>query len=534
MNKKKNRLSDETGSGLVLAMMTLFVLTILGAAIMAVTLQGYHFTRVDGQGDAAFYVSEAGVNHAYAEVEVTVNSVYQSTDSEEQFFAQLDEHFRSISTTYEHFESNYGERPSATLTISEQSRNGSQREYRIVSNGRVGQRVRTLARDFTVHWTDPNPRNGGEELPVPNPPTGGANGFAAIVSQSVNVGGGTISGHLYFDSDGANAVRVNWGGQLGGNDDRIFFREGVNPGDVLWHPHKDNVGVQWQSTEEYDRLVDRSQNIAFEVPWDYYYGIVDNFPSVPDAQYPGDQVVENYINQHNIHRHQVMNNGSLYINSYVLQDVNYVLEMDQDMRFNEVVIGGHGPLRINTGGRSVNLVTDRLSITGSGGLEVIGDGEVNIYVTNQLNLADHSLGNPNNTTAVNLYYSGSEKVTIAGGFNMYASFFNQRADLEFGGGARVSGFIVSGGPRVQFSGGNASNTYLLAPRSEVNITGGGNMNGLMIARTLELQGGARLNYVDPSLTPPFTFAPHASSQAPNLDVVVDLLTAGAVYEVPDE
>ncbi|MDZ7835806.1 MAG: pilus assembly PilX N-terminal domain-containing protein [Alkalibacterium sp.] len=67
--KKCLYIKNEEGSGLVLALMTLLVLSVLGASLGAVTVGSFKLGDVNRDDTSAYYIAEAGANMAYEEME---------------------------------------------------------------------------------------------------------------------------------------------------------------------------------------------------------------------------------------------------------------------------------------------------------------------------------------------------------------------------------------------------------------------------------------------------------------------------------
>lgn len=516
-----DQLKKENGSGLVMALMTLFVLSILGTALMTLVVGSAQLTSVDGQSDATYYVAEAGLNRSYSEIELAVESIYESTNSEQEFYAEVDSLLTGSTglngVLFEDFQRNYGADPRAIIEV-EGDDSGNPREYTIRSRGEIENLDCTLARDFTITYPEQSDGgNGGEELPIPEPPGNGGGshptGMAAVVNQQTNISAHSIVGDIFFDSTENGQLSFGQWEDPFSEGSTIYVPEGTDFDHIISHPAKS------QNNSAYQGIHRRLRTVTYEAPWEYYYEIADGFPDIPSAEVPENVRVGN---------HNVIDNGNLNYNHHAPAQEGFVLEMDQDMQFDSINIGSHGSLRIDTNGQSVNLITNRLSVSGTGGLEVIGDGEVNLFVTESMNLADRSLGNENNVTALNVYYSGSQTVNIGGGFRLYSSLFIERADLEIGAGADAYGFIVSGGNNVRFTGGGHARAYVLAPRSHVFMST--NVTGMLIADELEISW-ATLTASNRSDLPPFTFAPHTGSTAPNLERVVELLTSNEVYGV---
>ena len=90
-NKKmKNVLVNEQGSGLVLALMVLLVLSVLGSALGMVTINSHRLADHTQDTNSAYYIAEAGANMAYEEFKAGILSAYDISSTEDDFFTSED------------------------------------------------------------------------------------------------------------------------------------------------------------------------------------------------------------------------------------------------------------------------------------------------------------------------------------------------------------------------------------------------------------------------------------------------------------
>ena len=80
---------DEKGSGLVLTLMVLLVLSVLGVSIGTLTLGSYRLSASNRDDTSAYYVAEAAAVAAYDEIQRSVLSAYQSNATEGSFYNQV-------------------------------------------------------------------------------------------------------------------------------------------------------------------------------------------------------------------------------------------------------------------------------------------------------------------------------------------------------------------------------------------------------------------------------------------------------------
>ena len=82
----KHLREDEKGSGLVLTLMVLLVLSVLGVSIGALTLGSYRLSDANRDDTSAYYVAEAGAVAAYESIQSQVLGAYESNATEGSFY----------------------------------------------------------------------------------------------------------------------------------------------------------------------------------------------------------------------------------------------------------------------------------------------------------------------------------------------------------------------------------------------------------------------------------------------------------------
>src|SRR5690625_1742215 len=85
VKKWKQYLKDESGVSLIVAIMTLFVLSIIGVTLATVTFANVKLSTTDREHQSTYYIAEAGVNQAYAEIREEILEIYDNSTSEEMF-----------------------------------------------------------------------------------------------------------------------------------------------------------------------------------------------------------------------------------------------------------------------------------------------------------------------------------------------------------------------------------------------------------------------------------------------------------------
>ncbi|WP_423189170.1 DUF7305 domain-containing protein [Alkalibacterium sp. f15] len=254
-------ISKDEGSGLILALMTLMVLSILGASLGVITIGSYKLGDINRDDNSAYYIAEAGANAAYDELQSTVNATYNNSFTETSFFESLEFKLQNNSepTIYRryYFENQFGELPEATVTI-EKSGLGSSREYLIKSVGTIGQRKRTLDKNVTVTWIDKS--NGEIGSSFPDITTTVAKSKMTIDN---NV---ELTGAVHIDSEEAQLF-------IGNNV--------VMNAKVYLHPDADKENsVKWLNEDKSEIVVENRES---PLDWRVYRELLASFPDFPDS-----------------------------------------------------------------------------------------------------------------------------------------------------------------------------------------------------------------------------------------------------------
>lgn len=477
----KRYVKDESGVSLIIVVMTLFVLSIIGVTLATVTFANVKLTTTDREYQSTYYIAEAGVNETYAEIKKLILESYDRTDSESGFYgivepALLDD---ISDSTLSNFERNLGEQPEAQISITKID-DGNPRRYQISSVGKIGQRERTVTKEFTVNWV---PKSG--PTPMPQLPEG----VAAIIKNNVNLSGsGTIDGDLYLDSTDAKSIKIDGGAQITSD---VYLRD----------PDDDNIFdvPSWMTKPE-----PKEFGLVFD--WEKLNQFFDHFPIAPNLP-----LHENVTLEHaDGNQKEVIKNGNLFINDYISD--NYQLNLDRDYYFKKGNISGNNTLIINIGHEDRNLVFDELEFNW-GHLKINGTGTLNIYVKNKFTPGGGNVNKENGVDQLTVYYEGTDTIDFSV-VNINANIFVKKANVRAGGGGNRTGLLVSGGASVVFDNNAHMDSIIVAPYAEVKLTGG-KTNGVVIADKLEISGGTILNYkqVDTSEFP-FDFITVPNEPAP--------------------
>lgn len=175
--KNKKLFQDETGSGLILALMVLVVLSVLGLSLGVVTVGSYRLGHINQDSSSAYYIAEAGANMAYEEIKGEVEKL--ATNPEQKggvFFGKVEEKTKQWNFKYQgdsFFETQSGESPFAEVKLINENvlnkdENLYSKEYVIQSTGNMAGKERTVSKPFEVTWTEEEKKiSDGNSLGLP-------------------------------------------------------------------------------------------------------------------------------------------------------------------------------------------------------------------------------------------------------------------------------------------------------------------------------------------------------------------------------
>ena len=437
---------NETGGSLIITMMTLFVLSIIGVTLATVTFANVKLTTTDREYQSTYYIAEAGVNQAYAEIRDAIMDSYHGTNSEGDFYEKIETALLSETSgsLFENFESSFGEDPEAKITVTE-IEGGNPRVYRISSEGKIGQRNRTVTKEFTVNWT---PKGGGGGLP--NIPSG----FVAMVKSKLDLKSEVV-GDVYIVTGESGSVEMSGGSRI---TNGYLYAPEERKLDMLVSPN-DFPEPPIRSFEE-------------AIDFTIFESIVNNIPEPPVlSDVKSDIILEN-------------DNNFLY------------LELDKATAISNIELKGGATLTIDTKGKTIDLVVDNLEVPyGNGRINIVGDGKVNIHVKNKFNFAGGATINEGgNTGNFNLFYSGNDAVVFGNNIRVNGSFFNINAELTFNGGQSFTGYTVSQSEKkITVNNGAQAMGVFIAPYATMNVDGA-NIDGTVIVDKLTGGNGATIKF----------------------------------------
>ncbi|WP_434351258.1 PilX N-terminal domain-containing pilus assembly protein [Trichococcus flocculiformis] len=490
----KHLREDEKGSGLVLTLMVLLVLSVLGVSIGTLTLGSYRLSASNRDDTSAYYVAEAAAVAAYDEIQRSVLSAYQSNATEGSFYNQVSSivTFKNGQSAVD-FGEQFGTEPTATIATAQNDTNS----YTITSTGEVDGKKRTVTKPFTVNWVEKN-TGGNVGLPVLPEKT------VLLVNEKMDLLGGTLKGNAYIQSIQNNAVKMGTYGSF--KESTLHYSDQTTPDNLInyqdWFKDKlPNLSTDIKNIDfnEYQKILTSitAPNITEKLP------LINGDDKVQDAD------------------------GNLKITDY--QAKNYVLDLESDVYIPEIKItwtSNDSSFNINTNGQNRTILVDTLDIAGN--IKVIGGGKLTVYVTNKFKINNNNLylNEGGNLSQLTFVYLGEGAFHLDNSNKINGHMIVKNANVKVDS-IPINGIFLTGSKSIQLTGGNASsNMMLIAPDAAVSISGSYSINGSVIANQFDMRGGARLEYASVDTTG-FPFGPSAPAVDPEPE---DIISAGPIIE----
>lgn len=462
--KNKNRLNEQ-GMALPIVLMVFVVLSVLGLGLMGLVLNNTKMTSGERNYQASFYIAEAGITQKMKKVEDRITYYYKNTDKVDRFYNQLESDLIQ-STSFDSFEKVFDEQPEANITI-QKVNNENPRTYRILSEGVIGQRSRTVEKLFYVNWQE----KGGLSIP---------SDMAVFTETTISLkGGATIKGNVGTNSDSAGTVSFSGGTSVNGD---IYVPKGA-----------ENRAIDAKDYMNIPPPIPMEEPVPFELP---PFPTYPQYPIFPD---------ERIGNQHN--KHDVIKDGKLRIDNWLAD--GYTLDLKESSTFSEVTLGSNYTLNIDVGNKDKSLVVGHLNVR-NGHINIKGSGKLTIYVQDEISMGSGSTINQGGAISqLNVYLKDSHKarrVKLAGSQKIYGSLYAETADIEITGGGGFQGHIFTGGDRMKITGGARTySSILYAPNASFTIAGGGEVYGTVLSSSFNASGGAYVEYKEADLSDiPFT------------------------------
>ncbi len=207
----RKAIQNERGMALIIVLLVLTVLSVLGMALLGLSLNNMKANQTEQKYEAAYYIAEAGAVDAYTKIQKIAENLhsdhfYREEPNQALFYSDLEQQIVSRSSDPNRypspvFEDAYGETPSAEITVQ-----GSNGNYTITSTGRIGNQKRKVIQAFSVNWSSGEGGSGTPESPKYSKET------ALIIKSTLDINGSvTINGDVWTGDPGAlsNSKYIN-------------------------------------------------------------------------------------------------------------------------------------------------------------------------------------------------------------------------------------------------------------------------------------------------------------------------------------
>lgn len=462
----RKQLNTNGGYALVLVLLFVTIISITLAGLSLKMTNDLKQTDHEQDSQGAYYVAEGGVADVMETIEKRATEIAANEKSSTAFFIKLEnEILKRIEIGG--FEPNNGEIPEAQVTVTKVD-NSVPRKYKIESVGTIGNRERKVAGVFTINFEE---GKSGITLPP---------GMGIYSRTKVSLSGSaTITGDVMMDTTSSKTVAMDGGASIKGT---VFVPAG----------HKEPVldVPSWWSNKP---AIETEQAMpTYELP---------AFPTFP-TNYP---LAPNKTEKNGSNTHNVVHNGNLYINSWIVS--NYTYPLTRNTKFNDIILDSNNKVTFDVGNRDVSIVAN--SISGSGHIDVKGSGSLTVYLIDTINISQGSI-NSTGLTDCYIYIGASSRpsspkeIHLSSNQKINASIYAKDANFHLSGGASLRGLLITGGNTVSIKGGvkamsQGGSNLIYAPNANVSLLEGGDLYGSVIAKNFTASGGTHVYSKDFSI-----------------------------------
>lgn len=472
---------QENGSGLVLTLMVLMVLSVLAVSLATATIGSYRLTAKNRDSVSVYYVAEASLNETYEEIKSLVTDTYQLDVNKDTYFSMVENTINQINgRRMDDFTQQFSEKPTADIQIKKIS-DGNPREYILTSEGKIGNTTRTLTKSFRVEYKEKDSGGGLPYIPTD---------AAIVVKNKLEIsGGGKIIGDVHLDAIKFGSFQYNVENGVSGKT--IYHPDAKS--DVITYPDY----FQWTPS-----LYKKFENRAEALPWEDYENYVNGMPLLSDQ-----------MNQ-KTHPDISLSGG----------DPPTTFNLEENLTINAIQINDNRVLNLNPNGKSIKLVLNNLILNGS--INVMGKGSVEIFIKNQFTVNFGSVNKNNTNDQMHIYYYGNRPLKFGASTEMNADLYVDKADVNIVGSAKLNGILSSKGNNITFGGGSSSGFLYIAPFATVNIES--QANGIIISKNSKVSGGGSLVYEKSNI---LTNEPGSNN---NGESNIELIVGDPVIETSEE
>lgn len=501
----KHKIKNEEGSGLILTLMVLLVLSVLGVSVATVTMGSNRLGHATQDSNSAYYIAEAGANMAYEEIRKGVIQAY--ADNNESGVDKVIGKVKDQSP-YNDFEMQSGHQPEAHVSVSEPETEGNKKTYTITSTGKIGLSSRTVTKEFKVNWKK-TPTGGG--LIIPELPERAS----VLAKSSINFRGGNLNDNVYLYSKEASAFQLhNNGPQLPdkifsnylGDKEKIFnFGDIVTSGNTWLKNSFLSIVDQKRINYDWDTLENSIINLFGSVKNINITNTLNDLPQPPNIGF------------------DIYDNGNLMMTKRV-KDGTYELSLEKNIYIPKIEITGDQTLKINTNDKDLIIEVDNFIHKGNN-IQILGEGSVSFYINSSIEFGNNnSLNRNGNPNKLNLYYLSENPLTFEGLGSIYGNIFVSDAVVAAVSSTNTvlfnGNFIMGNNSALTLNNiGWSSYLHILAPFSKVYI-GTGNYIGSIVSDSLDFaNSGGVLSYAPANFESIFPGTPPSISDNPTEDLI---------------
>lgn len=272
-----------------------------------------------------------------------------------------------------------------------------------------------------------------------------------------------VKGDVKTNSTDPNSVELGWGTDNGALNGTIYIGKDGNKDKVVSYP-------------DYFNKVPKIDNTGYNSPEyaDPQMPLIPASLSTPLGYY--------------------ISGAKYYIDASNTDE----LLLDTNTYFSELNIIQNSKLTINVGNNDVNVVVDKLIISGNSELLIKGTGTLNIYIKNSFDLSGSgkmNIDGTNNSKKLTMYYYNSSPITFSNGTQFCGIFQSDQAPITFTSGnlqSFIGTIISSTSSEIVVSGGFRTITNILyAPKATVRISA--TFDGSIISKKMYSSGGESIN-----------------------------------------
>lgn len=215
---------------LIITLLGLVIMSVLGLSIISIATSNYKITKVDSRSQGAYYIAEAGVNYMIDHIKEEVQKNSSRYNSSPEFFQYIENQFTKSTATLDSFDENNGIKPKAFVTVSREGIEENRRDYKIVSEGKIGESTRKVYSVISITWVDSKQVGDLDDIFIYCPKF-------SFTGSSINGEGGTIvaGGLVTHDLNGGSELNVTnlyFGGTVIMNGGSASFGSKNKPGSI--------------------------------------------------------------------------------------------------------------------------------------------------------------------------------------------------------------------------------------------------------------------------------------------------------------